>query len=138
MIILDTNVIAALMRDVPDPTVSEWLDQQPEYSIWTTAITVFEIQAGLGIMPEGMRKSALSEEFARLLDEIHHRISVFGEEAARHAARLAAERQKEGREGEIRDTMVAGIVLAQNATLATRNTIQFADISAKVVNPWAS
>jgi predicted nucleic acid-binding protein len=32
--------------------------------------------------------------------------------------------------------MVAGIVLAQNATLATRDAAHFADISAKVVNPW--
>lgn len=138
MIILDTNVISALMRDVPDPMVSAWLDQQPEYSVWTTAITVFEIQAGLLVMPEGRRKSALTEEFARLLDEIHRRICVFGEAAARQAAALAADRQERGRPGEIRDTMIAGIVLAQNATLATRNTAHFSDISAKVVNPWAS
>jgi toxin FitB len=138
MIILDTNVVAALMRDVPDRTVLEWLDRQPEYSIWTTAITVFEIRAGLQGMPEGIRKSALSEEFERLLEEIQHRISVFGEEAARHAASLAAQRLKKGRVGEVRDTMIAGIVLAQNATLATRDTVHFADISAKVVNPWAS
>jgi toxin FitB len=136
MIILDTNVISALMRDIPDPTVSEWLDRQPEYSIWTTAITVFEIRAGLLAMPEGSRRSALSEKFARLLDEIHHRISVFGEEAARWAASVAADRQSKGLVSQMRDTMVAGIVLAQNATLATRNTAHFADISAKVVNPW--
>jgi toxin FitB len=138
MIILDTNVISALMRDVPDPAVSQWLDRQPEYSIWTTAISVFEIRAGLAAMPEGSRRSALSEEFTRLLEEIHHRISGFGEEAARRAASLAADRQKKGRVGEMRDTMIAGIVLAQNATLATRNTAHFADVSAKVVNPWTS
>jgi toxin FitB len=138
MIILDTNVISALMRDIPDATVSQWLDRQPEYSIWTTAITVFEIRAGLLAMPQGLRRSALLEEFTRLLDEIHHRISVFGEEAARQAASLAADRQRRGWVGEMRDTMIAGIVLAQNATLATRNTALFADISRKVVNPWAS
>jgi toxin FitB len=138
MIILDTNVVSALMRNVPDPRVSEWLDRQPEYSIWTTAITVFEIRVGLQVMPEGMRKSALSEQFERLLDEISHRISVFGEEAARRAASLTAARQKKGRTGEIRDTMIAGIVLAQNATLATRNTADFADIAAKIINPWTS
>jgi toxin FitB len=116
--------------------VLEWLDQQPEYSIWTTAITVFEIQAGLQAVPEGRRKSALWEEFARLLDEIHHRISVFGEEAARQAAKLATERKKRGRPAEIRDIMIAGIVLAQNATLATRNPDHFTDIVVKIVNPW--
>jgi predicted nucleic acid-binding protein len=32
--------------------------------------------------------------------------------------------------------MIAGIVLAQRATLATRNTAHFADLAVSVVNPW--
>lgn len=136
MIILDTNVVSALMRDTPDPKVSNWLDHQPEGSIWTTSITVFEIEAGLQIMPTGRRKTTLSDEFKRLLDEIHHRVSVFGEEAARRAVSLAATRQREGRVGELRDTMIAGIVLANNASLATRNVPHFRDIPAKILNPW--
>jgi predicted nucleic acid-binding protein len=34
--------------------------------------------------------------------------------------------------------MIAGIVLAQHATLATRNTRDFDDISGTIVNPWAA
>jgi hypothetical protein len=137
MIILDTNVVSALMRDVPDPRVSEWLDHQPEYLIWTTSVTVFEIQAGLQVIPAGKRRLALSTEFERLLDEIDHRVSVFDEEAAREAANLTASRQKKGRVGELRDTMIAGIVLAQHATLATRNTSHFSDLP-ETMNPWAA
>jgi predicted nucleic acid-binding protein len=33
MIILDTNVLGALMRTVPDTAVAEWLDQQPAESV---------------------------------------------------------------------------------------------------------
>jgi predicted nucleic acid-binding protein len=32
--------------------------------------------------------------------------------------------------------MIAGIVLAQRATLATRNTAHFEDIAVSVINPW--
>jgi len=32
--------------------------------------------------------------------------------------------------------MIAGIVLASHATLATRNVRHFEDIEASVVNPW--
>jgi hypothetical protein len=32
--------------------------------------------------------------------------------------------------------MIAGIVLASRATLATRNVKHFDDIAASVVNPW--
>lgn len=138
MIILDTNVVSALMRDVPDRSVLEWLDQQPESSIWTTSVTVFEIQAGLQVMPAGRKRSLLSEQFDRLLDEIDHRISVFDEEAARQAANLTASRQKKGRPVELRDTMIAGIVLAGKASLATRNTAHFSDLSATIIDPWAA
>lgn len=114
----------------------EWLDREPEYSVWTTSVTVFEVQAGLQVMPAGKKRLALSAEFERLLDEIDHRIAVFDEQAARQAANLTASRQKTGRVGELRDTMIAGIVLACNASLATRNVAHFRDISATIVNPW--
>jgi predicted nucleic acid-binding protein len=33
--------------------------------------------------------------------------------------------------------MIAGIVLAQHATLATRNTVHFEGASIPLVDPWA-
>ena len=136
MIILDTSVVSALMRNSPEPDVARWLDRQPSSSIWTTSITILEIQVGLRIMPAGKKQTFLSEGFEGLLNRIQHRIAVFGEESARLAADLTAARQKKGRVGEVRDTMIAGIVLTHRARLATRNTFHFDDISATVINPW--
>ena|SRR5450432_421707 len=136
MIILDSNVLSALMRDAPDQMVASWLDRQPQSSIWTSSITILEIQTGLQIMPAGKKRVSLSEDFERLLDRIDHRIAAFDEQAARLAAELTGLRQKKGRVGELRDTMIAGIVLANRASFATRNVAHFADISATVVNPW--
>ena len=136
MIILDTNVLSALMRDAPDQSVASWMDRQPQSSIWTNSITILEIQTGLQVMPAGKKRVSLSEDFERLLDRIEHRIAVFDEQAARLAAELTGLRQKKGRVGELRDTMIAGIVLSHHASLATRNTARFSDISATVVNPW--
>jgi predicted nucleic acid-binding protein len=138
MIILDTNVLSALMRSVPDPSVVSWIDRQPQSSIWTNSITILEIQTGLQIMPPGKKRVSLSEDFERLLDRIDHRIAAFDEHAARLAAELTGLRQKKGRVGELRDTMIAGIVLAHRASLATRNLMHFADISATVVDPWTA
>jgi predicted nucleic acid-binding protein len=36
----------------------------------------------------------------------------------------------------MRDTQIAGIVIARRAKLATRNVKHFADLTAEVVNPW--
>jgi len=136
MIILDTNVVSALMRNSPELDVTRWLDRQPPSSIWTTSITILEIQVGLRIMPAGKKQTFLSEGFEGLLNRIQHRIAVFGEESSRLAADLTAARQKKGRVGEVRDTMIAGIVLTHHARLATRNTSHFDDIGATVINPW--
>jgi predicted nucleic acid-binding protein len=138
VIILDTNVLSALMRNVPEKNVIAWLDQQPQNSIWTSSITILEIQVGLQITPMGRKRTELSEQFEQLIDSIDHRIAAFDEEAARLAANLTAHRQRKGRVGEMRDTMIAGIVMARRATLATRNVTHFADISATVVNPWVA
>ena len=139
MIILDSNVVSEIMRTRPDERVMRWLDRQPRASIWTTSVTIFEIRFGLETMPEGKRGAALLAGFESWLGEVvQERIASYDESAARRAAELAADRKRKGRPGELRDTMIAGIVLASHATLATRNGNHFEDIAGSVVNPWGA
>jgi toxin FitB len=138
MIVLDTNVLSALMLHVPDQTVAAWLDKQPPTSVWTTSITLFEIRFGLEVMPVGKRRTQLFQDLERLLVTIDYRIAPFDTEAAQYASALMASRKSKGRPRELRDTMIAGIVVSHNATLATRNVRDFDDISAMVVSPWAA
>jgi hypothetical protein len=139
MIILDTNVLSALMRHSADRKVVEWLDKQARTSVWTSSITILEIRYGLQILPVGRRRSALIQTFEKVLvDKIESRVAPFDTAAAQQAGDLMALRHRKGRPGELRDTMIAGIVLASHATLATRNTSHFEDLSVPVVNPWLS
>ena len=138
MIILDTSVLSALMRRTPDKGVIAWLDRQPRTSVWTTAVTILEVRFGLQILPAGKRRTLLIQAFEATLESIGHRVAPFDAAAAQQAGDLMASRQKKGRPVELRDTMIAGIVLARNATIATRNTKHFDDISASVVNPWTA
>lgn len=136
MILLDTNVLSALMRESPEANVLRWLDRQPRLSVWTTSVTVLEIRFGLQILSPGKRRTLLMHAFDRLLDAIGQRVASFDGHAASLAADLMAARKKHGRPGDLRDTMIAGIALAHNAALATRNTEHFLDTSIHVVNPW--
>jgi hypothetical protein len=136
MIILDTNVLSALMHEAPDANVVTWLDRQPRTSVWTTSVTLFEVRFGLQIMPTGKRRSLLMQAFESVLDRMGQRIASFDAAAAEEAADLTAARQRRGKPGDLRDTMIAGIVLAHRATLATRNLGHFEDLSVSVVNPW--
>ena|ERR1700736_3930598 len=137
MIILDTDVISALMRSQPEQPVVQWLDTQPQSSVWISAITVMEVRYGLEIMPTGHRREAMTKSFELLVDDkIERRIAPFDNEAAQQAAELMAARKVRGRPGDVKDTMIAGIALATHATIATRNTSHFADLSVPVINPW--
>ena len=138
MIILDTNVLSALMRTIPDAAVLEWLDRQPADSVWITSITLFETRFGLALLPAGRRRQLLEVAFDDLLKEdLENRVLDFDSAAATAAASLAAARQKSGRPADMRDTQIAGIVLARRATLATRNIRHFVDLKISIIDPWA-
>lgn len=137
MIILDTNVLSALMRTTPEAVVVAWLDRQPADSVWLSSITVFETRFGLALLPKGRRRSGLEGAFGRVLTEdLSNRVLDFDSRAAATAAQLAADRQKAGRAVDLRDTLIAGIALARRATIATRNTRHFEGLDVPLVNPW--
>jgi predicted nucleic acid-binding protein len=139
VIILDTNVLSALMRSAPEPQVVAWLDRQPAESVWITSITLFEARLGLALLPKGRRRQGLEAALARLLEEdLENRVLDFDSAAATQAAAVAAERQKQGKPVDMRDTQIAGIALARRATLATRNVRHFGDLTVPVVDPWAA
>ncbi len=137
MIILDTNVLSALMRTTPEAAVVTWLDHQPAESVWITSITLFEARLGLALLPKGRRRQTLETAFALLLEvDLENRVLDFDSAAAGEAATLAAERQKSGRPVDIRDTQIAGIALARRAAVATRNVRHFRDLKIPVMDPW--
>ena len=137
MIILDTNVLSALMRKAPEGAVVDWLDRQPADSVWLSSITVFETRFGLALLPRGRRRNALERAFETVLtDDLANRVLDFDAVAAAAAAQLAADRQKAGRTVDLRDTLIAGIALARRATIATRNTKHFEGLDVPVISPW--
>lgn len=137
MIILDTNILSALMRATPERVVVAWLDQQPADSVWITSVTLFEVRLGLALLPAGKRQRTLENAFERLLhEELEDRVLDFDTAAAAEAAAIAAGRQKAGRTTDMRDTWIAGIAIARRGTLATRNVRHFRDLEVPVVDPY--
>jgi predicted nucleic acid-binding protein len=65
-------------------------------------------------------------------------VIAFDTGAARATAKLATDRQRAGRPGEIGDTLIAGIALATGAALATRDTRHPADIQVTLIDPWTA
>jgi len=139
MIVLDTNVLSALMRAEPDRPVVRWLDRLAAESIWTTSITVFEVQFGLEVLPDGERKTALCNAFDQVINEdLRGRVLDFDARAATVAGEIAAKLRALGRPVDMRDAQIAGIIAVRRATLATRNVRHFVDAGIPVIDPWNS
>ena len=139
MILLDTNVLSALMRREPEEEVVAWLDTQPRESVWTTSITIFEVALGLELLAAGRRRRMLEETFAEVIEQdLEDRIAGFDRPAAEAAGRSAAKRRRAGRPIDIRDAQIAGIALARRAALATRNVRDFEGLGLDLVDPWSA
>jgi len=139
VILLDTNVLSALMQRDPDAAIIAWLDGMPPESVWTTSVTVFEVRFGLELLAAGRRRQRLEEAFAKALEEdFEGRVLSFDQAAAGFAALIAAKQRRAGRPVEIRDVQIAGIAAARKATLATRNVRHFEGLGLAVVDPWAA
>jgi predicted nucleic acid-binding protein len=139
MIVLDTNVLSALMTPKLNPEPVAWLDRQPAAFIWTTAVSIFESRAGIRLLPAGKRRDGLDTALDALVSQIlADRILPFDHAAAEAAATIAGSRIRKGINIGARDTQIAGIVVSRGASLATRNLKDFGDLKIGLLNPWQS
>ena len=69
MLILDTNVLSALMSTRPAPDVETWIEAQNPDDLYTTAVSQAEVMSGLAVMDAGKRRKALEAEAKRLFAE---------------------------------------------------------------------
>jgi predicted nucleic acid-binding protein len=96
-----------------------------------------EIRFGINLLPRSRQRSSLERYLDKILNDLlGARVIAFEASAATATAALMADRQLRGRRGDIRDSMIAGIAIAHQATLATRNIRHFEDLPVAVVNPW--
>lgn len=139
MIILDTNVISELMRPAPDAKVVAWVAAQPRALLHTTHINQAEILYGIAALPEGRRRTHLTDVARAIFaEDFAGRILSFGSEAAPHFAHIMATRRQAGAPIDGLDALIAAIALAAGAHVATRDTGGFTGCGLTLINPWAS
>ena len=137
VIILDTNVVSALMQSERNAGLEQWLNRKPPEIFWLTAVSYFELRVGIERLATGQRRQRLEDALDRVLElRIQNEILPLDESAARAAASIAAARERIGRPVEFRDTLIAGIAVANRAELATRNVRHFQDLDISVINPF--
>ena len=137
MIVLDTNVVSELMRRRPAPAVLAWIDGEDSGGLAITAITAAELLHGVARLPNGARRRTLTAAVGGLLTEdFSGRVLPFDGAAAIHYVPLGAARERAGRHVSVDDGQIAAICRHYGATLATRNTRDFAATGVDVLDPW--
>lgn len=137
MILLDTNVVSAMMAPMPSPVVIDWLDRQPVVALHVSTVTVAEIRYGLAALPDGRRRRGLASRFEALLREgFAGRVLPFDAPAAELYGEIMAGRRRAGRPMSALDGQIAAIAASRRCVLATRNVRDFAGAGVEVVDPF--
>lgn len=137
MILLDTNVIFAVMAPAPPRPVLEWLNHQETVRLYLSAITLAEIGHGLRVLPDGRRRRDLENRFTKFVaDGFEQRILSFDKRAAFLYGEIMGHRRELGRPLGILDGQIASIARAHRLAVATRMTHDFEDCGIELVNPF--
>lgn len=136
MIVLDTNVVSEAMKARPDPSVVRWLDAQMAETLYLTTVTLAELLFGIGALPDGRRKDALTQTLDGLLELFGDRILPFDLEAARNYAELAVAARSSGKGLPVADGYIAAIAKSRDFIVATRDVGPFEVAGLRVINPW--
>jgi toxin FitB len=135
-VILDTNVLSEMARPLPDQNVVRWLSHQPSTRLCTTTICVAEINAGIALLPPGLRRDQVEARMARGLLGLAARTYGFDLAAAMQYGKIFAKRQALGRPLRSFDGLIAAIARARGLVVVSRNSADFNDCGVEVINPW--
>jgi predicted nucleic acid-binding protein len=137
MIVLDTNVLSEALRPAPEPSVLDWLANQPRASLYITTVTRGEILCGIRILADGKRRRGLWDAATKIFDaDFADQVLSFDSEAADMYADIAASRRTAGKPISQFDAMIVAMARSRGASLATRNAKDFENCGVDVINPW--
>lgn len=139
MIVLDTNVLSEALRPVPQPSVLDWLANQPRASLFITTVTRGEILYGIRLLADGKRRQGLWDAARKIFDaDFADQVLSFDSEAADMYAEIAASRRAAGKPISQFDAMIVAMARSRGASVATRNVQDFEDCGVDVINPWTA
>ncbi len=125
-ILLDTDVVSQLIKDVPHPKAYAWLKSALDDDLYLSVISVEEIREGIEMMDPGQKKRRLNRW---LIDEVladyHDRILPIGVEIADLCGRMLAAEEKAGFHPDVSDVYIAATARVHGMSVATLNRTHF-------------
>jgi predicted nucleic acid-binding protein len=133
-ILLDTDVVSQLTKDVPHPRAYAWLKLAIDEDLYLSAISVEEIREGIEMMDPGHKKRRLDRWLAdEVLNDYRARILPIGVEIADLCGRILAAEEKAGRHPDVSDAYIAATARVHGMSVATLNRKHFERLGVKLV-----
>lgn len=136
MIILDTNVVAEVMKPDSSPSVLAWLDRQAEDSLYLTTVTIAEISDVIHKLDTGRRGYNLERRLTDTVELFSDRLFPFDLGAAVRFGEVVAVARLRGHAIGLQDGLTAAIAVHRRAEVATRDVSPFEAADVQAVNPW--
>ena len=135
MLILDTSVLAEVLKPVPDPRIGQWLGSQPREDLYTTALAQADILYSIERLTPGKRRTDLLGAVNEIFAGFERRVLSFDADAARALPTILLNRQMMKRDIEPAQAMLAAITRSRGATLVSRLPDNFAGCGIRVIAP---
>ncbi len=136
--LLDTCVVSERLKKEPNSRVLDWLDAQEATSLYISAISLGEIEKGIGLLPESSKKERLRRWVSEdLIPFFGSRLRGVGLRESIWWGGVFAELQLAGSKPSVVDSLIAATAVVNGLTLVTRNEEDFRNLKVAVFNPWA-
>jgi toxin FitB len=132
--LLDTNVVSELRKRKPHQGVIAWIQAAPEDSLYISAVTVGEIQAGIEITRR--QDATKAKEIEDWLDAVAQSYGVLPADAP--VFRRWAQLMDRKPDHHIEDALIAATALVRGLSVVTRNVDDFEPFGVPLLNPFAN
>ena len=135
--LLDTCVIAELVKKEPHPSVIRWMDTGDESKMYLSVLTLGEIIKGINKLPKGDRREKLQSWVTNdLVQRFGSRLLEIDAEISMAWGTMLGEAERLGEKLPVVDSLIAASANVHDLIVVTRNVKDMERCRTKVFNPW--
>ncbi|MBI4831729.1 MAG: type II toxin-antitoxin system VapC family toxin [Candidatus Lindowbacteria bacterium] len=134
--ILDTCAVSELRKPKPDAGFLSWFNDVSETDLFVSAITLGEIEYGIGLLETGRNKDRLMSWFEKVKESFGPRTLPVNAKVALRWGELRSLAKRKGLSIPVVDGLLAATAIECDYLFITRNVGDFNGTGAKVFSPW--